>query len=249
MAGLFNKGEVPSQPDAGGDTDYFAGYDNAGLENFTADTVSTAYLSMVQPSSAAATTHAPGSWRNSATDENYGKTVEVVVLAFKTVWTERSSAPPYNTIGRYEPNSINVNIDRPKPGQRGFPKMTNPETSNKVEELFVYACMRPDAPEEGIIYFSPTAGSMKTCKAWNAQLRTTRLPDNRIILFGYTWKLDVDLVPNPTNPALKIAKFVKATRGNVVPQALFTQSVKPQIEQANNTAALLVAPEMSGDTE
>lgn len=234
-----------------GDQDYFAGYEGDGLENFSQDTVSTAYLGMVQPSSAAAAEHTPGTWRNSATDENYGEEVEVIPLAFKTVWTERSKDAPYHTVGRYEPNSIHVNIEHPKPGVRGFPIMTNPETGNKVDELFIYACIRADAPEEGIIYFSPTVGSMKTCKQWNSRLRSQRLPNGRTApLFAFSWKLGLDMVQNPkTNNAKdRIAKFTRIERGEIVSLDLFKDFVQPQIAAAQDVA-LLAAPEMSGDTD
>ena len=49
--------------------------------------------------------------------------------------------------------------------------MINPETGNEVQELFVYAVALPDFPEDGILYFNPTVGSMKTAKAWNSQLK------------------------------------------------------------------------------
>lgn len=254
--GLLNKDskapaqEAPEQE--AGDQNFFDGMEGAGLEGLTQDTVSTAYLGMVQPGSSAAVEHEPGTWRNSASNENYGKSIEVVALAFKTVWTERSKDPPYNTVGRYEPNSIQVHTEYPKPGTRGFPKMTNPNTGNKVEELFIYACMRPDHPEDGVMYFSPTVGSMKTCKQWNAMLRSQRLPSGKLApLFAYSWILDLELVQNPAkpnNPNEKNAKFVRVTKGKIVAKDLFVNYVQPQIAAANNIA-LLAAPETSGDTE
>lgn len=225
------------------DLDYFAGHEGEGLEGFTQDTVATAYLGMVQPGSIAAETHTPGTWRNSATDENFGPTVKVVVLAFKPVWTERSSEPPFSTVGRYEVNGIEVKIDQPKPGQRGFAKMTNPLTGNKVEELFMYACLRPDAPEDGILYFSPTAGSMRTCKQWNTMIRSQRLPNGSIApIFAYEWELELGVVNNPKNPKDQMTTFVRAIRGNIVSADLFTQQVQPQLSAAKNVA-LLAAPE------
>lgn len=243
--------DVNQEPEAG-DQGYFDDLAGQGLDGFTADTMSTAYLGMVQPGSTAATTDAPGTWRNSATGENFGPTIRVIPLAFKTVWTERSKDPPYNTVGRYEPKSIQVDIEYPKPGTRGFPKMTNPQTGNKVEELFIYACVLEDNPDAGIMYFSPTVGSMRTCKAWNSQLRSQRLPSGKLApIFAFAWELTVDLVQNPANPNnqnSKITKFVKVTRGNLVAKDLFVQSVQPQLQAAGNVA-MLAAPEMSGDTE
>jgi len=248
---LFNGDEA--MEGSGGDQSFLDSTAGVGLDNFTQDTVSVAYLGMVQPGSSAAVNHEPGTWRNSATDENYGKEVEVVVLAFKTVWTERSKDPPYSTVGRYEPGSIDVHVERPKPGTRGFPKMTNPLTGNKVEELFIYACMLKDRPEEGILYFSPTVGSMKTCKQWNSQLRSQRFRSGKIAsIFGFSWTIGLDLVQNPAkpnNPNEKIAKFMYVKRSaEQITEELAVSSVKPQLAAANNVA-LLAAPETSGDVE
>lgn len=238
------------QAASGGDQTVFDDLAGDGLDGFTQDTVSTAYLGMVQPGSGPTMNgHQPGTWRNSSTEENYGPTVEVIPLAFKTAWIERSKEPPYETVGRYEPNSIPVKVEMPKPGTRGFPKMTNPETGNKVEELFIYACMKADAPESGVMYFSPTVGSMKTCKQWNAQLRSQRLPSGRIApLYAFSWHLTLDLVQNPAKPAEQIAKFVSVSRGELLDKELFLESVKPQLLSAQNVA-LLAAPETSGDAE
>jgi hypothetical protein len=236
--------EVP-----GNDENYFAGMEGQGLEGFTADTVSTAYLSMVQPGSSAAISNEPGTWRNSATDENFGPSVSVIPMAFKTVWTERDSQPPYMTVGRYEPNSINVDIKRPKAGQRGFPTMTNPETGNKIEELFIYACVLEKDPQGGILYFSPTVGSMKACKAWNSQLRSQRLPNGTLApIFAFAWELQLEMVQNPVKPAEMVTKFVRAVRGNLVAKDLFVSYVQPQLKAAANVA-MLAAPESSGDVE
>lgn len=232
--------------------DYFDSMAGEGLDGFTPDTVATAYLSMVQPGAAAAAEHAPGTWRNTANDENYGPESEVVVLAFQTVWTERSSEPPFNTVGQYAPHGIQVNIDRPKPGARGFPKMVNPQTGNKVEELFVYALLLKDRPELGVLYFSPTAGSMRTCKQWNNQLRSQRLPSGKLApIHAFSWKLKLDLVQNPAkpnNPSEKICKFVKVTRGELLVKDWHLSNVAPQLTYANE-ARLIAAPEMSGDTD
>jgi hypothetical protein len=233
-----------------GDAEYFDGLEGQGLDSIDQNAVSTAYLSMVQPGSTAISAETPaGTWRNSATNDSYGPTVQVIPLAFKTVWTERDNTPPFMTVGRYEPNSIEVRVDRPKPGTRGFPKMTNPETGNKVEELFIYACTLEDYPEAGVLYFSPTASSMKACKQWNSQLRSQRLPNGKLApIFAFSWSLQLELVQNPNQPANLMAKFVRATRGNIVNKDLFFGYVQPAIAAAQNIA-LLAAPEQSGDAE
>ena len=241
--------EQVHESSAHGDQSYFDSMAGEGLENFTQDTVASAYLGMVQPGSTASLTHEPGTWRNSATDENYGTSVELIVLAFQTVWTERSKDPPYLTVGRYQPRGIEVSVEYPKPGTRGFPKMTNPGTGNKVEELFVYACMIRDKPELGILYFSPTVGSMRTCKQWNAQLRSQRLPTGKLApIHAFAWTLELDLVTNPARPAEKIARFERVKRGDILLKDWHIENVAPQIAAAANVA-LLAAPETSGDVE
>jgi hypothetical protein len=234
-----------------GDQSYFDAFEGQGTDSIGQDAVSTPYLSMVQPGSTASMSHNPGIWINSSTQEEYGSSVEVITLAFKTVWTERDKEPPYMTVGRYEPNSIEVNIEKPKPGQRGFPKMINPLTGNKVEELFIYALMLADKPETGVLYFSPTAGSMRACKAWNGLLRSMRLPTGKLApIFAFSWTLDLDLVQNPArnNPNEKIAKFVKASVAHIVAKNLFFTMVQPQIAAANDIT-MLAAPEASGDID
>jgi hypothetical protein len=161
-----------------GDQNYFDEFAGQGQEQFNADMLSTPYLSMVQAGgTAAANGNEPGTWINSASGENFGRVVEVICLAVKTAWIERdTTGMTWMTVARYEPNSIEVNKVMPKPGQRGFPTMTNPQTGNKVEELFVYAVVLKDHPDAGVLYFSPTALSMSSCKAWNTKIRNQRLP-------------------------------------------------------------------------
>ncbi len=250
---LFQGNKEQSQTEQSMNESFFDEMAGAGLENFTPESVSAAYLSMVQPGSGpTAEGVAPGQWRNSATGNVYGPQVTVIPMAFKTVWTERDANPPYLTVGRYEPNSIPVQVKRPKPGARGFPEMFNPETGNKIQELFIYAVMLADHPDAGVLYFSPTVGSMKACKQWNTYIRSCRLPSGKQApIFAFSWDLQLELVQNPakpSNPNEKIAKFVKATRNKIVTLDLFQSYVQPAISTANNIA-LLAAPEASGDTE
>ena len=99
-----------------------------------------------------------------------------------------------------------------------------------MQELFVYAVMLPDYPEDGILYFNPTVGSMKTAKSWNSQLKGQLLPNGtQAPIFAYTWNLVSDLVPNPQQPSKNIAKFVKVIRDSIVTKELFEDSVKPQL--------------------
>ena len=241
--------EASAKMEAQHNENYFDAYEGQGLEGFTPETTGVAYLGMIQPDSTAAQENAPGQWLNTATGEALGPEVEVIPIAFKTVWTERDKEPPFMTVGRYEPNSIEVDVQRPKPGQRGFPKMCNPQTGNEVQELFIYAVLLKDNPEFGILYFSPTVGSMKTCKKWNGLLRAQRLPNGKIApIFAFSWKLRLDLVNNPKQPTKKITRLIAVTRGEIVAKDLFMQAVQPTLSQAGDIM-LLAAPENSGDTE
>lgn len=211
--------------------DYLSGMAGQGFEDMGASATSIAYLSMVQPDSGLEDDDNPaGTWRNSATGRNYGNVVNVIVLAFRTIWNERESDPPFRTVGRYQVGGIEVELKQPPKGKRGFPKMINPETGNEVQELFVYAVALPDYPEDGVLYFNPTVGSMKTAKSWNSQLKGQLLPNGvQAPIFAFQWDLAVELVPNPQQPSKQIAKFVKAARGQIVARDMFEDVVKQQL--------------------
>lgn len=213
------------------DMSFLEGMEGEGFEDMGANATSIAYLGLVQPESSVEDDENPaGTWRNSATGRNYGNTVKVVAVAFRTIWSEREVDPPFRTVGRYPVNGVEVEIRQPPKGKKGFPKMINPETGNEVQELFVYAVMLPDYPEDGILYFNPTVGSMKTAKSWNSQLKGQLLPNGtQAPIFAYTWNLVSDLVPNPQQPSKNIAKFVKVIRDSIVTKELFEDSVKPQL--------------------
>ena len=202
-----------------------------GFEDMGANATSIAYLSMIQPNSSAVDDDNPaGTWKNSATGRNYGSSVKVIPLAFRTIWNERESETPYRTVGRYPVGGIEVEIKQPPKGKRGYPKMINPESGNEVQELFVYAVVLPDYPEDGVLYFNPTVGSMKTAKTWNSQLKGQLLPNGvQAPIFGFQWILTSDLVPNPQQPNTEIAKFVKVTRDSITNKDLFTEQVQPQL--------------------
>jgi len=208
----------------------------AGLDSITANEQAIPYLGMVQPDGqAAADGSTPGVWRNSATGEEYGNVVTVVPLAFKTIWNERENVSPFNTVGRYEPHSIQVTVQQPK-GGKGYPKMINPDTGNEVQELYIYAVMLPEHPEAGVLLFNPTVSSMKTCKAWNTQLKGQILPNGmQAPIFAYSWDLASDLVDNPQKKGAKMAKFVKVQKNAVIQRELFDTYVKPQLPAIQQT--------------
>lgn len=223
------------------DMSFFEDYAGAGLDTITSNEQAMSYLSMVQPGSQAVVDGSPeGTWRNSATNENYGNIVRVVPIAFRTIWNERSTEPPFNTVGRYKPHSIDVTIVPPKPGKQGFPKMINPATQNEIQELYIYAVILPDYPEAGVLYFNPTVGSMKACKAWNTQLKGQILPNGaQAPIFAYSWNLICELVQNPQKPSEKIARFSRVQKDCLVSKDLFNKSVKPQLDLVNKSVLLI----------
>jgi hypothetical protein len=240
-----------------GDQSYFDEYEGQGQDQFQPDMLSTPYLSMVQAGgSAAANGNEPGTWMNSASGENFGPEVDVVCLACKTAWIERdTTGKTWMTVGRYEPNSIEVTKTMPKPGQRGFPTMVNPLTGNKVEELFVYALMLHKHPESGILFFSPTAISMSACKAWNTKIRNQRLPSGKLApIFAFAWGLGLATVPkpgvkgDPDDPANRNTKLGIVTRGEIVALDLFKSYVQPQLAAGQDLLAI-AAPEADDHQE
>jgi len=226
-------------------TSYFDTVAGDGLENFTPDTLGVAYLGLIQPDTETSIRHQAGQWRNSATDEVYGDTIEVIPIAFQTVWVERSKDPPYNTVGRYLPHSIDVSIDYPKLGARGFPKMINPVSGNRVEELYSYGVMIKNMPDKGVMLFSPTSLNMQTCKSWNRLMSTSRLKSGKIApMYAFSWILTAGLVPNPKKPASQVAKFISCSRGEQLTDEFFLENVKGPATLAKPTFMLLAAPEI-----
>lgn len=214
-----------------------------GFEGMTGNAVSTAYLGLVQPDSGVESDECPaGTWRNSATGRSYGTDVNVVVLDFRMIWNERESDPPFRTVGRYPVKGIEVEVRQPPKGKKGYPKLINPESGNEIQELFVYAVVLPDYPEDGILFFMPTVGSMRTAKAWNSMLFSQRLPSGKQApIFGMCWTLTASLVQNPQQPSKQITKFVKATRSSIVNKELFTETVQPALVTAKESAAAITS--------
>lgn len=232
------------------DTTFLEDMAGVGLEAITANEQAIPYLGLVQPDSEAAADGAtPGVWRNSATGEEYGNTVSVIALAFRTIWSERDTEPPFGTVGRYAPHSIEVTIQQPK-GGKGYPKMINPATGNEVQELYVYAFILPEHPEAGVMLFNPTVSSMKTCKSFNTQLKSQILPNGaQAPIFAYSWDLACDLVDNPAKKGAKMAKFVKVQKSAVISKDLFESYVKPQLPAIQQTVLSITSDAGSSDEE
>lgn len=213
------------------DLSFMAQYAGQGIESIGTNETLVAYLSLVHPDSQFCDENNPkGTWRNSATGRNYGNIVKVIPLAFRTIWSERESSPPFNTVGRYDPNSIEVEVKQLPKGKRGYPKMFNPETGNEVKELYVYAVTLPDYPEDGLLYLNPTVSSMRTCKGWNTMLKSQTLPNGaKAPIFGYQWNLVADTIPNPQSPSSEIAVFSKAIKDSFTIESIFKKQVQPQL--------------------
>ena len=227
--------------------DFLARHEGEGLEAITGDTISTAYLCLVQPDSTNESDECPrGTWRNSASGKCYGQDIDVIVLAFRTVWSERESDEPYRTVARYQPNSIEVQVQQPPRGKRGFPKLINPDTGNEIQELYVYAVALPDYPEDGVLYFSPTVGSMRTCKQWNAQLKSQLLSNGaQAPIFGCIWTLRADLVPNPKQQSRQMAKFVSAVRKGMITRDMFDCRIQPVISDVKRSVLQIAQGELA----
>lgn len=213
------------------DVDFMSQMAGEGLENMGAGTITEAYLSMIQPDSSIEDDANPaGTWHNSANGSNYGNMVKVVPLAFRTIWNERESDPPFRTVGRYPVGGITVETRMPSKGKRGYPRMINPNTGNEVQELFIYALMLPEHLEDGILYFTPTVGSMKTAKQWNNKLKSQLLPNGvQAPIFAYQWNLVTELVANPQQPSKQMARFTKVVRDSLVSKDLFGTYIQPQL--------------------
>lgn len=232
------------------DYSFFDGMSN-GFEDMGTNATSLAYLGLTQPDSSLETDDcAAGTWHNSASGKCYGNMIKVVPIAFRTIWVEREQEAPFRTIGRYPVGGIKVTIKNPPKGKKGYPKMINPETDNEVQELFVYAVILPDHPEDGILYFTPNVGSMRTAKSWNTMLKSQILPNGvQAPLFAYTWNLVSELVANPVQPTKQMAKFTKAFKDTIVNKELFTSNIKPKLDVVKNEVLQLTNGEIEVDDE
>lgn len=212
--------------------DFLNEYEGQGLDSFSANDVATAFLGLVQPGSKHESDECKaGTWRNTATGRSFGNIVKVVPLAFKPIWSERESEAPYRTVARYEPHSIKVDTRQVK--GKTYPKMYNPETGNEIQELYVYAVVLPDYPEEGVVYFNPTVGGMRACRSWNTQIKSALLPNGKPApIFGYQWLLVADCVTNPQRPNEQIAQFIKAEKDSIVSRDIFNLAIEPNIKTA-----------------
>lgn len=218
------------------DTSWLNDYEGAGQESLKDSSVrSTPFLGLVQGTSACLSDENPeGTWRNSASGKNYGKTIKVIPLAFHTVWAEKEAVAPYRTLARYVPHSIET--DERKQTGKNFPKLYNKATGNEIVEQYIYAVLLPDFPEDGILFFNPSAVSMKTCRCWNSVLFGSVLSNGaKAPIFKNEWLLVAELVQNPQQPNKTVAKITRIVKDIVTPKELFMVSIKPQLDTISQT--------------
>jgi hypothetical protein len=237
--------QEPKAPPADeGVMDFLKASAGEGFEDMKANAVSTPWISIMQDK----TRHVldglcpAGVWRNSSTGEVYGKTIEVVPLAFKVIWNEREEGTG-NTIANYDPGAFKP-VYKPVKNGRGYPKMFNPETGNKVEETFLYAVINPAKPHEGYSLLQANMGSISTFKRWNALLRSQRLPDGEEApIYAYSWFLSIgDEQAKNANGQLYF-KLADVKRGEVISQKLCVIGIKPNRKLALSASLALAAPE------
>jgi hypothetical protein len=228
---------------AAGADEFLNQFAGEGLEGFTADTVSTPWISIMQDK----TQHVldglcdAGVWRNSATGDVYGKALRIIPVSFKVIWNERDDDTG-KTVGNYEPGSIATKLLPPK-GGRGFPKRINPETQNRIDETFLYAVVLADAPQEGYALLQASMGSIGTFKRWNAQLRAQVLPNGaKAPLFAYVWELLIGDAPARNANGQLYYKLADVRRGDLVSKQLFIEGVQPNRQLALTAQMALAAP-------
>lgn len=225
------------------ETSFLDEYAGEGINTFTQGTVSTPWLSIMQDR----TQHVidglceAGVWRNSATGDAYGKTLEVVPVAFKVIWNERDDATG-KTVANYEPNSIEVEHRQVK--GRSFTKMINPNTGNTINETFLYAVVLPSKPEIGVCLIQANMGSMGTFKRWNALLRAQMLPSGaKAPIFAYSWKLGIGDKQAKNANGQAFYRLEDVQRGSIVTKELFDKGVAPNRKIALTATMALAAPE------
>lgn len=219
-----------------------------GMDTMEGDVGTTSYLSMVQPRGGLGISQPEliGQFQNTGTNATYGTMVEVIPVGFKVIWNERDSLG--QTVGRYEPNSIEVRTEPVPKGKKGFPKKINAESGNEVVETFMYAVVFKDDPDAGFAVFIPTKSSLKVCRKWNTMLKASRLPSGAPApIFGYTWIMATERVDEgkPTDHV----RLLSVSRGELISKDLFIAAVEParQIEMSARLA--IGAPDEDNSAE
>lgn len=203
-----------------------------GLEVLDNSVLAIPYLSIAQPMSDAVISGdvEAGNFVNGISKESYGSTLNVIVTAFKICWVERDSGG--KTVNRYEPGSIKVTGDLWK-------GMTNPETSNKVQESWLYQLLLADRLDQGFLVYGSTPGQMRYLKGWHTRLTQLRTPSGKPApIYGgiWEWKLapDQNKAGKPYFSLKGGIKFV-----SYIKESDWTSFVKPARDQQK---VLQIAP-------
>lgn len=241
------------------DMSFLSQYAGQGLEDMAGSAVAVPYLAMVQPGSQATVDGIEaGHWRNSATNQDYGETLRVIVLDFKRVWAEKSGDGDGMTVARYIPGSVPVEYKQPPKGKKGFPTMINPDSGNEIQEQFIYVLLLADHPEDGYLMFNPAVGNMKVCRSWNSRIRGQVMPvedanGNTVSAqapsFAFVWNIGIQMIQNPRKPAEQIGRLSIIGREGLVDEGLFGTAIQPKLQSAKNELLAITNNESDADNE
>ena len=152
-----------------------------------------------------------GHFYNSATGEDYGTSVKVIVLSVQKLWFVWA-ADQSGLVGRYEPYSIEVTGDN-YTGMRD-------KDGNRVIETYCYGVLLPEHPEDGALVLTSTRGSMKYFRQWNRQIKAARLPSGKPApIYANVWTLTTALDQN------KGGKSYYSLKGGIVKEGYITSQL------------------------
>jgi hypothetical protein len=225
--------------------DYLNQFAGEGTADIGQGAVSMSYLSILQDLSDAvkARISDPGVFFNTGTQMPLGTEVDVIPVAFKTVWDERDKGG--KTVERYEPGKANY-IEQPAAAGSRFPRKINPVTQNEIIETFAYALILKDHPEAGFLMHTAGLGSMKTYRRWNTMLKQMRLPNGmQAPIFAKSWTLVCESKISKTTgkPFYALANIVE---GDWIARDFMTQIILPARE--TSAQLLLAAPTTADET-
>ncbi|GMO30625.1 MAG: hypothetical protein Pg6A_19840 [Termitinemataceae bacterium] len=224
--------DVQGAPTGTGASDDWGQYAGMGLDDLNSKNCSLPWLGISQAQSKIVVENIAqmGVFFNSATMESYGNTIEVIPVYFKPVWVEKDSSTG-KTLNTYEVKGIPVNEER---NEKGYPEYTHPDSGNKIVELYTYALVLKNAPEEGFLLFRPGLSALRKLRAWNSQLRTSVWPNGmQAPIFGFSWKLSLGIEKRQQGSG-SYATIVSIQRGEAISptNTMFVSSILPARQQA-----------------
>ena len=92
---------------------------------------------------------------------------------------------------------------------------------------------------------APNVSSRRACKSWNSQLKSQMLPNGtKAPIYAHAWDLAIELVPNPQQPANKMARLAAVHKDDAfVSKELFEEVIQPSRAIASNSMLAIEAPE------